>query len=53
VPSTRFALQESFDLGSTNWTDVPTMPNLNFTNLHYQVAVSPSLGSSFYRLKQQ
>ena len=27
-------------------------PTLNFTNLNYQVAVSPSLGRGFYRLKQ-
>jgi len=53
VPSAGFVLQQSFDLGSTNWTDVPTPPTLNFTNLHHQVSVSPSLGSGFYRLKQQ
>ena len=52
VPSTSFVLQQSFDLGSPNWTDVPTAPTLNFTNLHYQVAVSPSFAAGFYRLKQ-
>jgi hypothetical protein len=52
VPSTSFVLQQSFDLGSTNWTEVPTPPTLNFTNLHYQVIVAPSLGARFYRLKQ-
>ena len=52
VPSTSFVLGQSFDLGSTNWTDVLTPPTLNFTNLHYEVAVSPSLGRGFYRLKQ-
>ena len=53
IPSTRFVLQQNSDLGSPNWTDVPTTPTLNFTNLHYQVAVSPSLGHGFYRLSQQ
>jgi len=27
-------------------------PTVNFTNLRYHVTVSPSLGRSFYRLKQ-
>jgi hypothetical protein len=53
VPSTSFVLQQSFDLSSPNWTDTPTAPTLDFTNLHYEVTVSPSLGSRFYRLKQQ
>ena len=53
VPSTSFVLQQRFDLGSTNWADVQMPPTLNFTNLHYQVAVSLSLDRQFYRLKQQ
>jgi hypothetical protein len=53
VPSTSFVLQQNSDLSSTNWTDTPTAPTLNFTDLHYQVTVSSSLGSRFYRLKQQ
>jgi hypothetical protein len=53
VPSTSFVLQQSSDLTATNWTDVPTPPALNFTNLHYEVTASPSLGNRFYRLKQQ
>ena len=52
VPSTRFTLQESFDVGSPDWADVPTPPALNFTNLNDQVAVSPSLGRRFYQLKR-
>jgi len=53
VPSTSFVLQQSFDLGSTNWTAVPTDPTLNSTNLNYHLTVSPSLSQRFYRLKQQ
>jgi hypothetical protein len=52
VPSKNFVLQENSDLTTTNWAEVPTTPTLNFTNLHYEVAVSPSPGSRFYRLKQ-
>jgi hypothetical protein len=51
VPSTWFVLQQNPDLSTTNWTDLPTPPALNFTNLHYEVKVSPSPGSRFYRLK--
>jgi hypothetical protein len=53
VPSTRFVLQENSNLGSTNWVDVPTSPTLDLTNLHQRVTLTPSLGSSFYRLKQE
>jgi hypothetical protein len=53
VPSSSFVLQQNPDLRSTDWTDVPTPPALNFTNLHYEMTVSPSLVSRFYRLKQQ
>jgi hypothetical protein len=52
VPSTRFALQQNSNLTTTNWTDVPTPPTLNFTNLHYEITVPPSPGSHFYRLTQ-
>ena len=53
VPSSRSVLQENPDLTSTNWTDVPTVPSLNFTDLHYEVKFQSSPGSHFYRLKQQ
>lgn len=53
VPSTRFGLQQNSDLGSTTWVDVPTTPTLDYTNLHHRLTLTPSLGSSFYRLKQQ
>ena len=53
MPSTRFVLQQSAELPSANWADVPTSPTLDFTNLHYRVTLTPSLSKSFYRLKQQ
>jgi hypothetical protein len=54
VPSANFVLQQSSDLPSTaSWTTVPAGPVLNFTNLRYELTVSPSLGSRFYRLKLQ
>jgi len=53
VPSTSFVLQQNSDLSITNWTDVPTPPSLNFTNLNYQLMVSPPMRHGFYRLKQR
>jgi hypothetical protein len=53
VPSTRFVLQQNSDLSSTNWVEVPTLPTLDLTNLHQRLTLTPSLGSSFFRLKQQ
>ena len=51
VPSMPFVLQESFDLASATWIDVPTSPTLNFTNLHHEVSVPLSITNRFYRLK--
>lgn len=51
VPSMPFVLQESADLTTSNWTDVTTMPILNFTNLHHEVSVPLSSANRFYRLK--
>jgi hypothetical protein len=53
VPSTRFVLQQNSDVGSTNWVDVPTSPTLDYTNLHQGLTLTPSLGTSYFRLKQQ
>jgi hypothetical protein len=51
IPSTNFALQQNFDLTTTNWTTLTNVPTLNLTNLQNQVIVSPSNSSGFYRLK--
>jgi photosystem II stability/assembly factor-like uncharacterized protein len=53
VPSTAYVLQQNPDLNKTNWIDMPMSPTLNFTDLNYQVTVSPSFASRFYRLRQQ
>lgn len=53
VPSTKFKLQGNPDVSSSEWTDVLTTPTLNFTNLNYEIKVSPTLSRSFYRLKEQ
>jgi hypothetical protein len=50
VPSLPFTLQQSSDLAT--WTDVPTPPALNYTNLHNEVTFPPpTTGSLFCRLK--
>jgi hypothetical protein len=51
IPSMDFTLQQNSDLTTTNWTDVPTPPVLNLTNLQNQVLVSLPSGNTFYRLK--
>jgi sugar lactone lactonase YvrE len=51
IPSMDFTLQQNPDLTTTNWTDVPTPPVLNLSNLQNQVIVSPTNGKTFYRLK--
>jgi hypothetical protein len=51
IPSMDFTLQQNSDVTTTNWTDVPTSPVLNLTNLQNQVIVSPTNGNAFYRLK--
>lgn len=53
VPSAPFVLQGNFDLGSAMWANVPTTPILNTTNLHYELTLPPTSGSTFYRLRQQ
>jgi photosystem II stability/assembly factor-like uncharacterized protein len=50
VPSTNFVLRQNFYLTTTNWTDMTNIQALNLTNLQYQVILSPSNTSSFYRL---
>jgi prepilin-type N-terminal cleavage/methylation domain-containing protein len=53
IPSTTFLLEHNSDLGTTNWTDVPTSPTFNFTNLNYEVTLPSGLDRGFYRLGQQ
>jgi len=51
VPSLSFALQENSDLTMTNWADVPSTSELNFTNLQHQLTLAMPAGNRFYRLK--
>jgi hypothetical protein len=51
VPSTNFVLQQNSDLTTASWMNVTNLPVLNLTNLQNQVVLSPTNGSSFYRLK--
>lgn len=48
VPSTNYVLQQSPDLIS--WANITNPPSLNLTNLHYQLMLSPTNESTFYRL---
>jgi hypothetical protein len=50
VPSTNMVLQENLDLTTTNWVTVTNTPTLNFSNLQYQITLSPGNTKSFYRL---
>jgi hypothetical protein len=51
VPSMSFDLEENSNLSGTNWTQVGTVPSLNFTNLNNQVTIPVTGSSVFYRLK--
>ena len=51
VPSMPFVLQENSSLATPNWTNVPTPPTLNLTNLQNQVSVPLPTSNHFYRLK--
>ncbi len=53
VPSISFALHECSDLSAQGWTEVLKPGALNYTNLHYQVAVPLSQDNRFFRLISQ
>ena len=50
LPSRKFVVQQNSDVGTTNWTDVPTMPVLNSRTLRNEVTLPGTTGSVFYRL---
>ena len=50
VPSVACALQQSPDFSATNWTDVPTIPVLNYSTLRHEVSLPASARQMFYRL---
>lgn len=51
VPSTNLLLQANPDLAATDWIMVTNVPMLNLTNLHNEVTLPASAGSTFFRLK--
>jgi hypothetical protein len=51
VPSLEFVLERNSDLTTTNWAEVPPIPTLNFTNLHYELLLPQPNVNEFYRLK--
>ena len=53
VPSTALALQQSTDLVTGTWTQVPDAPTLNLATLRYQSTVAPTNSQNFYRLSGQ
>jgi hypothetical protein len=52
VPSAKFLLQCSPVCG-IGWTDVTASPEMNFTNLKYELVVTPTNLASFYRLENR
>jgi photosystem II stability/assembly factor-like uncharacterized protein len=55
IPSTPYVLQQSSDLASGDWTEVAASPNLNTTNIQYQVVLPANAvaGATFYRLQSR
>jgi len=49
VPSTKFVLQQSPDMGTSGWTDVAILPSFDPTTLEYQIRPNAG-GTMFYRL---
>jgi photosystem II stability/assembly factor-like uncharacterized protein len=49
VPSTKFMLQQSPDMGTSGWTDVTTSPSFDSATLEYQFRPKGG-GTMFYRL---
>jgi hypothetical protein len=50
IPSANFVLQQNPELSTSNWTTVINPPTLNFSNLEYEVDLSPTHERAFYRL---
>jgi hypothetical protein len=53
IPSQSLVLQQTPNIATAIWTDVPITPALNLTNLHNEVTVTASHGNMFYRLVSQ
>ena len=53
VPSMSFVLQQNPSPATTNWTDVPGTPALDYSTLRNRVTVPAPAGPMFYRLISQ
>jgi hypothetical protein len=51
VPSIPFVLQQNTDVSSPDWISVTATPELNLTNLNYEISLPTVQGHRFYRLK--
>lgn len=45
-----FVLQQNQDLTPGNWVTLTNKPTLNYTNLNYQLSLSPTNTEGFFRL---
>jgi hypothetical protein len=50
VSSMNFVLQQNQDLTPGNWVTLTNKPTLNYTNLNYQLSLSPTNTEGFFRL---
>jgi photosystem II stability/assembly factor-like uncharacterized protein len=50
LPGTNFVLQQNAGLGTANWVTLTNTLTLNLSNLQYQLNLSPSNSSGFFRL---
>ena len=50
IPSTNFVLQETFDLASGYWTDVPDTPSFDPATLQETVTRPATTANSYYRM---
>ena len=50
ISSAHFVLQQRLDLAAADWVTVTNPPVLNYSNLQYQVVITPNGSSALYRL---
>lgn len=50
IPGTNFVVQQSANLDSSGWLTLTNAPTLNLSNLQYELSLSSSNSSGFFRL---